>query len=214
MIKNTAKLNEEFNKFFEMTSAEWSFGNSILYKMCEEYPLHVDADVIVGKIWIIGRSYAAAIERRKNAVEFEGDFYHGLVAPSMLKIGHELDFQIQELLKETAINRQNLPKVLHVHKFLVDTFTKISGLEKRSLASKYLHFHCPKMFYIYDSRANTRLNSIVKMDLTEAKPLNNQYDNEYSHFCIRMLELQNYILQTYGKTLSPRELDNFLLYSW
>jgi hypothetical protein len=28
-----------------------------------------------------------------------------------------------------------------------------SGLNKRSLASKYLHFHVPELFYISDSRA-------------------------------------------------------------
>jgi hypothetical protein len=29
----------------------------------------------------------------------------------------------------------------------------LTGLEKRALASKYLHFHLPRLFFIYDSRA-------------------------------------------------------------
>ncbi|AJH77677.1 hypothetical protein [Heyndrickxia coagulans] len=44
----------------------WSFGNEILYEMCRKNPDHNKADVIVGKIWLIGRSYAAAIENRKT----------------------------------------------------------------------------------------------------------------------------------------------------
>ena len=47
----------------------WDFGNGILYDMCAIYPAHKSVDQIVAKIWLIGRSYAAAIERRKNAKE-------------------------------------------------------------------------------------------------------------------------------------------------
>jgi hypothetical protein len=35
------------------------YGNQILYRMCQEQPLHTDTDVISGKIWLIGRAYAA-----------------------------------------------------------------------------------------------------------------------------------------------------------
>ncbi|MBB6698663.1 hypothetical protein [Clostridium algidicarnis] len=49
----------------------WSFGNEILYEMCGKNRKHKNADVVVGKVWLIGRSYAASIERRKNASEID-----------------------------------------------------------------------------------------------------------------------------------------------
>ena len=45
---------------------EWSLGNSVLYDLCKTYPTHKDKKSIVAKIWLIGRAYAAAIERRKK----------------------------------------------------------------------------------------------------------------------------------------------------
>ena len=79
VVAGTENLYQEFLK---QNNHRWEFGNSILYRMCEENPLHNDADVIVGKIWLIGRSYAAAIERRRNADGYQGDdFYFDAVAP-------------------------------------------------------------------------------------------------------------------------------------
>lgn len=56
-------------------STKWNFGNQIMYDMCAKNPYHTDADIIGGKIWIIGRTYAAAIERGKSNTEKSDDFY-------------------------------------------------------------------------------------------------------------------------------------------
>ncbi|MBS4023649.1 MAG: hypothetical protein KGZ79_14730 [Dethiobacter sp.] len=45
----------------------WDFGNSVLYEMCQRAPQHTNEDEIIGKIWLIGRSCAAAIERGANS---------------------------------------------------------------------------------------------------------------------------------------------------
>ena len=60
----------QYKEYRDRENSRYEFGNRILYKMCEEYPLHNDADVLCGKILLIGRSYAAAIERRKNADDY------------------------------------------------------------------------------------------------------------------------------------------------
>ena len=72
VVKETERL---YKSYLNITNSRWEYGNSVLYRMCEEEPEHKQIDVIVGKIWIIGRSYAAAIERRKNAVVVGDDFY-------------------------------------------------------------------------------------------------------------------------------------------
>jgi hypothetical protein len=43
----------------------------------------------------------------------------------------------------------------------MDLFAAITQREKRSLASKYLHFHVPHVFYLYDSRARRAITKVV-----------------------------------------------------
>jgi len=62
----------------------------VLYDLCKQHPLHTDADEIVGKVWLIGRSYAAAIERCKNADSFDGDFYYDVAAHAIIEAGNSI----------------------------------------------------------------------------------------------------------------------------
>lgn len=205
-------IDREFREYLEKNNKRWIFGNDILYQMCKKNPKHDDEDVIVGKIWLIGRSYAAAIERRKDPVVDGDDFYYDTVAPKMLDIGKELDLKIAELNMATGTVEDNIEAVLDLHKFLTDVFNDITKMEKRSLASKYLHFHCPDKFFIYDSRANIAIRKIVKRpDKTILLNANDYYDHEYGDFVCHVLELQKYLKEDLGYTASPREIDSFLL---
>ena len=44
----------------------WSIGNQVLYDLCRRYPYHVVDAEIVATIWLIGRAYAASIERGRG----------------------------------------------------------------------------------------------------------------------------------------------------
>jgi hypothetical protein len=64
----------------------WDFGNQVLYDMCRTNPEHKRDQIIIGKMWIIGRTYAAAIERRRRMEVASGDaFYETVVAPKIRK---------------------------------------------------------------------------------------------------------------------------------
>ena len=206
------EFEKQYKEYLKQKNSRWEFGNSILYQMCEDNPLHNDADVVIGKIWLIGRSYAAAIERRKNADDYQGDdFYYDAVAPKMLEIGKELDSRIESLKNNTGIIADCVPEILSTHKYLMDAFMDLTGLEKRSLASKYLHFHCPEKFFIYDSRARAAIGKIVKRPNKKILLGIDDHDAEYGDFVCRMLELQEYLdekLEVYEK---PRAIDSFLL---
>ena len=208
VVKETKRL---YKSYLNSTNSRWEYGNSVLYRMCEEEPEHKEIDVIVGKIWLIGRSYAAAIERRKNAVVVGDDFYYDEVAPKLLEIGPELDDRITKLRKSKGLILDDIKLVLSTHKFLMDIFYELTGLEKRSLASKYLHFHCPEKFFIYDSRARVGIGKLVKRPnkgiLTDVY----NCDPEYGDFVCRMLELQEYLDEQLGVYELPRKLDSFLL---
>jgi hypothetical protein len=144
----TPQLTTEF--ITEATSQKaWDFGNQVLYDMCHANPEHKQDQIIIGKIWLIGRTYAAAIERRRTTEGAIGDdFYESEVAPKIRK--SEIDNWFEAIRKG---NPDDLTLHLEVHARVLKLFTEISGLKKRSLASKYLHFHFPERFLIYDSRA-------------------------------------------------------------
>lgn len=208
VVKETERL---YKSYLNLTNARWEYGNSVLYRMCEEEPDHKQIDVIVGKIWLIGRSYAVAIERRKNAVVVGDDFYYDVVAPKLLDIGPELDDRITRLRKSKGLIRDEIKLVLSTHKFLIDIFYELTGLEKRSLASKYLHFHCPEKLFIYDSRVRVAIKKLVKRPDKGILTNVSDYDPEYGDFVCRMLELQEYLDEQFGVYELPRKLDSFLL---
>ena len=205
------KTIELYESYLRTASSRWEYGNGVLYRMCEEKPEHTQIDVIVGKIWLIGRSYAAAIERRKNAVDAGDDFYYEVVGPKLLEIGPELDDRIAKLQKSKGLIAGDVEEILKTHKYLMDTFYELTGLEKRSLASKYLHFHCPEKFFIYDSRARAGIGKLVKRPDKGRLSGITSYDTEYGDFVCRMLELQAYLYEQLGINELPRKLDSFLL---
>lgn len=194
-------------------SENWKYANSILYKMCEEHPEHNDVHHIVAKIWLIGRSYAAAIERRKNKEDDSNtsdDFYYESVGPKILSIGTELDSRLEKLRKIEFVTEDDMKDILETHKFLQDSFKELTDLEKRSLASKYLHFHCPNAFFIFDERAKKGISEFVKKS-TDFNFDKDKVDTEYKNFCSKVLTLQKYVYENFQMKLTPRQIDNILL---
>src|SRR5436853_5257476 len=106
-------------------SSFWDFGNRVLYDLCARYPAHDRDDVIAAKVWLIGRSYAAAIERKRDtALASDGDsFYEETVAPKIRKSGIDTWFRAL-----SADKLDDLVLTLTVHKKVMGLFTEISGL--------------------------------------------------------------------------------------
>lgn len=186
----------------------WGLMNKLLYQMCSKYPEHTDTSTIMAKICLIGRSYSASIERRKIKDEEDrgDDFYEKTVAPEIME--SKIDHWLCSLKEYRNIAENNLGQIIETHSKVMKLFNRISGLNKRSLASKYLHFHLPNLFYIYDSRAIKGLRVISDFRI------NNQfqcYDVEYSKFVQKLFYLHNKAQETFGITLSTRQLDRLLL---
>jgi serine/threonine protein kinase len=186
----------------------WSLGNSILYDLCKRYPKHETEEQIIAKIWLIGRSYAASIERRKQKDDKKNeDFYVNDVA---LKI---LNSNIDQWIKE-CLTKNSIQVYLETHKRVTDLYYDISGLEKRSLASKYLHFHLPEKFFIYDSRVLSSIGKLLK-HFNENKfkiSINvENYDEEYAKFYEKCFFITNKIREKYHEDLNCRQLDNLLI---
>lgn len=202
-------------KFIESKNENWVLANNILYEMCKKYPYHDNEHEIVAKIWLIGRSYAAAIERRKNKVDGEDvdSFYYDSVAPLIKSKQIQIDEKIKGLkeLPKDVIDIANYKEAFECHAYLIKIFKDLTQMEKRSLASKYLHFHKPESMFIYDSVTKNNITSIVRKNTKDKNVGFNDHDPEYVDFCERVIELRNHIGKTYGYWLSPREIDTFLL---
>jgi len=204
-------------------SGEWAddysgFGNEILYDMCRREPRHDDLDVVCDKLWLIGRSHAASAER--NRVKD----YH-LERTAWLIAESDIDARLAEAREIERPTLDNLPLILDTHRMLTGIFEHPgeaggTGQRKRSLASKYLHFHAPRAFFIYDSISLASVERVLSSNgrakYVEPDSLRDHGDPEYRRYAVRLIQYRDEILETeLGKLASPRCIDNQLQeYTW
>lgn len=200
-------MNDLAKKIQDLNNYPWTLGNAVLYKLCKDHPLHKTDKEISAKIWLIGRAYAASIERRKNKYNINDDFYSDVVVPKIRK--SDIDKWIKNCKSE-----RSKELCLSAHKKTTDLFKDISGLKKRSLASKYLHFHLPNLFFIYDSRSGSAINILLKQlnaRIINIKFDNNKSDKVYAKFFTKCLRAQSEIKKQYNILLDNRQLDTLLI---
>jgi hypothetical protein len=203
----SSRADTLLEKIVKYKKNSWTLGNDVLYRLCKEHPLHKTYEEIGAKIWLIGRAYSASIERRKEKLSINDDFYDTIVIPEIKK--SDIDRWI-----ENCRTKKTKDSCLMAHKKTTDLFYKISGLEKRSLASKYLHFHLPDLFFIYDSRAKHGINTLfTELHLKRAKEENNDnhFDKGYSSFFNKCLNAREEIMKQFNIDLKCRELDTLLI---
>lgn len=186
----------------------WGLSNQVLYDLCARYPLHEKREQVVAKVLLIGRTYAAAIERRREKVERNEAFYLKTVAPKIIR--SKIDTWISDAQKTISGTADITSILLGTHYKVTKLFRQISKQDKRSLASKYLHFHAPDLFFIIDSRALRGMRA-VKDIVGRPSPLDGEFDDEYRKFVQKCLSLRDHCKQKFGFKLSPRQLDNLLL---
>ena len=190
----------------------WDLGNDVLYKLCRDYPNHDVAEHIVAKTWLIGRAYAASLERR-SGFDIESDaFYVERVVPIFQNA--KLDEKLES--RFTLRHKREKASSLALHKVLVDALRKASeeGEAKRSFVSKYLHFHSPEHFFIYDNYAAASIWRLTGRLDRRNKRLSNyeKCDPDYADFFDRCERLCSELDSIIGRCPTPRELDKFLLF--
>lgn len=96
----------------------WTFGNNVLYNLCREYPGHDSKPIVIAKIWLIGRSYSAAIERRRrstvHSISDSDRFYEHIVAPALMDsfIDRQIEISFKKLLTPRQLDRLLLMKAV------------------------------------------------------------------------------------------------------
>ena len=107
----------------------------------------------------------------------------------------------------TPATPDGLQAMVDVHGKVTGLFSEISDLEKRSLASKYLHFHVPRLFFIFDSRAVEAMREFSDV-LPRASRSEGNGDNEYRTFAERATALVQFCEREYGLFMLPRRGDH------
>ena len=198
-------LKGDYCEYTKEAKQRWKLANDVLYNMCEEYPLHEDDDVIASKVLLIGRSYAAAVERQHTGNPRGDRYYYEIVAPSIKKIN--IDESIAEIKRsKSIIDCKNTIIKLH------DVLSRFGGEREKvrtSFASKYLHFHCRDKVFIYDERARRAIaRYLTRVDYEFENTCKNK---EYQIYFNKALALQEQIMSM-NYSCDPRELDDFLLW--
>jgi hypothetical protein len=102
-------------------------------------------------------------------------------------------------------------RLFELHKRVMDVFDDLPADQARSLASKYLHFHFPELFYLYDSRVAT---AALELGHGECGYLaGGEHDPEYARFFACCRKLVEAFASLAGRRPNPRELDR-LLRAW
>lgn len=186
----------------------WHTSNEILYRLCRQHSAHEDIEIILAKILLIGRVYAAAIERRRQSTTKNDDYYLSIVEPCIRK--SKIDVWIETARNVTPGSAKAFETIVEVHKRTTSLFAAISGLEKRSLASKYLHFHVPGLFYLYDTRSVAGMRRLSAISGRSSGGFQLE-DSEYRKFAEKCVRVQQYCRDRFSLALKPRNLDNLLL---
>lgn len=215
MENNNVNKPHEDKLFFEQIierGRDWDLANNCIYRLFKENFEHDPAQKIIAKTWILGKTYSVALDRgrkKKNKGEdIDGNTFYSETIPKKIQ-WTELDDKLNHLKKKfNKIEYGNLKEILSVHNSLSEQIHKISG-QSTSFASKYLHFHLPELYFIYDSFAKYNQSEVLKRIPDYKSDLKN---SEYSEFVLKCLYLRERIKTKIGKELSPREMDDFLLY--
>jgi hypothetical protein len=209
MLKSQmSKLSRRFVETAFDIQGVWDLGNDVLYKLCADNSRHVDDAVIIAKTLIVGRVYAAALERRRGKRDVKGDEFYGVVAETFRN--SKIDVWLQNLEHGSECSQLEATKV---HKNLVDLLKGITKFQKRSFASKYLHFHFPTRFFIFDARAEKSARQLTNRYRIRKNPKREEdVDKQYADFCDRCELISEEIGNLIDRTPTPREVDKVLLH--
>lgn len=187
----------------------WDVGNEWLYELCKTYPAHTDDAHVAAKIWLIGRAYSAAAER---GVAGKGQAEKYIIALSQRFIHQKADRHLKRLPQPIADFRKHLDQVVDVHHSFESIFSSDDELGRVSLTSKYLHFHRPDLFPIYDSRASTAIARIAPDSRFTGYEVSSEHGaTRYGKFVVRIAWLLDQMTEVLGHAPTLRQLDNLLL---
>jgi hypothetical protein len=167
-----------------------------LYELCFMHRHHFRDDIVADKLRMLVRLCA---ERGIMMRDFSPEY----VAHRLGRA--EVDRWFGGL---ATAEKLDVALLLEVHKHMMRVLDDLSEPEARSLASKYLHFHFPELFFVFDSRVEAAAMTLGEgecgyLALTEHDPI-------YGRFYACARKMVEKMTPLVGRRLSPRELDRVL----
>lgn len=191
----------------------WAISDGLLYGLCRKYPSHREAKSVTAKMLLIGRTYAATAERgrsRGSAASSSSDTFYTRDIPRKLEASR-LDSRIDSIRSLRRVTANNLTAVIDVHSTLMAVLEDLTGVGKRSLSSKYLHFYLPNLFFIFDERAQRMLRHVGHTAHSRGEVRDRGGDAAYVRFVLSALALREQLEERFSVRLTPRHLDRILL---
>lgn len=179
----------------------WNWSNEVLYRMCREEPKHTKLDVIAGKVRLIVGDSLPWVEREAG---FRKGFYDEVIAPTLKDSA--IDDWIDSLHSEARVTMENVAEVLRVHQFLAD-LSDFAG-SSVTIPSKYLHFHLPNAYFIWDSLSDEQIRKHLE---GHDVPVPKEFETPYAEFVYLCMWYRDNVLEpSLGREVTPRELDQHL----
>lgn len=167
-----------------------------LYELCFMHRHHFQDDIVADKLRMMIR---VCVEQGLRVNDFSAE----LVAHRLGRSG------IDRWFAGLATAEHLDPGlVFELHKRVMDVFSDLPEPQARTLAAKYLHYHFPELFYIYDAGLET-----AAADLGEGECgylAHAEHDPVYDAFFACCRKLADKLAPLAGHRLSPRELDRIL----
>lgn len=170
-----------------------------LYELCFLHRHHFQDDVVADKLRMIVRVCA---EQGLKVDEFSPE----LVAHRLGQSG------VDHWFGSLATAEHLEPSLaFEVHKRVMDVLSDVPLEQARSLASKYLHYHFPDLFYIHDVGLETAASALGEGECGYLA--RTEHDPVYGAFFACCRKLAEKLAPLSGHRLSPRELD-LVLRAW
>lgn len=205
-----APTQHELDACFAQFQLDWGLVDEVLYDFCREHPDHVDRRAVTAKLALVGRVYAAGLERRVTPPP--GQQAIGVIADYVLEHGSRLDQIIRDLDPVSEpLTLSSMGIIVKQHGHLTELLREraTDGKAPRSFASKYLHFHRP-FVPIYDEYARQKLSRLVPWEGSNVPfALPAHGDREYWNYCLRFFRLYD-ACQAAGLQVTVKTLDAYL----
>jgi hypothetical protein len=182
----------------------WVVANETLYDLCRRNASHRAIPDVVAKLVLIGRSYAAPIERGAGGAHL--DIVYREAAIKLSKSG--IDDKLSKLGHSACPTSD---AALRIHVLVMECLPPKNGRPKcrRSVASKYLHFHRPEQFVLFDNRAVSAASKFVRAESKGAPTVD--HDRQYFRHAVKCEAIKAEIGQRIGIALNNRQIDELLL---
>lgn len=162
-----------------------------LYELCFLRRDHLNTRIVHDKLNLIARLPSSGGERAPFSIE--------AIAHRLEKSGIDHWFSALRTAEDISI-----ASLLDLHARIMPVFGELPEDEARTLASRYLHFHFPELFCIYDAALDQSMQNLLAQAAMPEQPTADAVYAAYFQRCRLLCERLSPML---GRRLSLNELE-------